>query len=85
MKSGSAQQINPRSPRTNEGYDMTSRIVAVFQDGSRTREAQLKLQALRVTEVEGEADGSMLTAMVEDDLVDRALYLIRQTGGTTEL
>jgi len=64
---------------------MTSRIVAVFQDENSIREAQLKLQALRVTEVEGGADGSMLTATVEDELVDRALHLIRQTGGTPEL
>ncbi|GGD71625.1 hypothetical protein [Paenibacillus nasutitermitis] len=64
---------------------MTSRIVAVFQDESRTREAQLKLQSLRATEVEGGADGAMLTATVEDELVDRALHLIRQMGGTPEL
>ncbi|SFS86545.1 hypothetical protein [Paenibacillus sp. BC26] len=60
-------------------------IHATFQDGDGAREAQLKLMALRVLQVDGGADGASLTATVGDDLVDRALHLIEQTGGTANL
>lgn len=64
---------------------MTARIHASFPDGSCAREAGLKLQALRVLELEEDGDGASFTATVGDELVDRALHLIRDTGGTAQL
>jgi hypothetical protein len=63
---------------------MTARISATFPEGQGSREAQLKLHALRALEVDGGTDGSRLTATVDDALVERAVHLIRQSGGTPE-
>lgn len=63
---------------------MNSTIHAVFPDSSGVREAILKLQSLRAELVEDGNDESSLTAMIGDELVDRALQVIKQTGGITE-
>ena len=63
---------------------MTAKIHAIFPDGVGAREAELKLQALRAFQVEGGTDGESLTATIGDEVVDRALHLIRQTGGVLE-
>ncbi|MFC4811331.1 hypothetical protein [Paenibacillus sp. GCM10023250] len=60
-------------------------IRAMFEDGSRAREAQLKLQFLRVDGIDESPDGTSWTAAVDDELVERAIHLVRQTGGTVEL
>ncbi|QHT60274.1 hypothetical protein GXP70_10180 [Paenibacillus lycopersici] len=57
---------------------------ATFQDGARAREAQRKLQFLRIEQIDQGADGASLTADVGDELMDRALHVIRQTGGTAD-
>ncbi|WP_274651943.1 hypothetical protein [Paenibacillus humicola] len=62
---------------------MAARIRATFPDVLGAREAELKLQALRAQQVEG--DGAALTATVDEELLSRAIYLIRQTGGQPEL
>jgi len=62
---------------------MTVEIHATFPDGTGAREAELKLQALRAVRVTDDGDGS-LTVMVGDDLIDRALHLIQQTGGMSD-
>lgn len=59
-------------------------ISATFPASENAHEAEHKLQALRVTDVAGGADGRSFTATVDAELVDRALHLIRQTGGTAE-
>ncbi|MBW7473733.1 hypothetical protein K0T92_03115 [Paenibacillus oenotherae] len=64
---------------------MTARIHATFPDGSGAREAGIKLQALRVLELEENGDGISFTATVGDEMVDRALHLIRDTGGTADM
>ncbi|RAP76735.1 hypothetical protein [Paenibacillus montanisoli] len=64
---------------------MTATIHATFQNGQGAREAQLKLQSLRVLQVDGGTDGASFTATVGDDLIDRALHLIEQTGGTATM
>ncbi|WP_308638832.1 hypothetical protein [Paenibacillus silvisoli] len=64
---------------------MTATIHATFENGHGAREAQLKLQSLRVLQVDGGDDGASLTAMVGEDLIDRALHLIEQTGGTATM
>ncbi|REE93074.1 hypothetical protein A8990_102160 [Paenibacillus taihuensis] len=60
---------------------MTAMIHATFQDASGAREAQAKLQYLRVQQVDGGEDGASFTATVGDELVERAIHLIEQTGG----
>ncbi|UVI32114.1 hypothetical protein [Paenibacillus spongiae] len=59
---------------------MTVEIHATFPGGAGAREAELKLQALRAVRVTDGGDGS-LTITVGDDMIDRALHLIEQTGG----
>jgi len=59
-------------------------IHATFEDGNRAREAQHKLQFLRVGQIDEGADGASWTATVGDELVERAIHLVRQTGGTIE-
>ncbi|QYR20157.1 hypothetical protein KZ483_20215 [Paenibacillus sp. sptzw28] len=63
---------------------MMAEIHAIFPGGSGAREAELKLLALRAIQVQGGTDGSSLTATVDEEVVDRALHLIRQSGGTPE-
>jgi hypothetical protein len=63
---------------------MMAEIHATFPDPSGAREAEMKLLALRAIQVHGGNDGGSLTATVDEDVVDRALHLIRQTGGTPE-
>ncbi|MBB3108968.1 hypothetical protein FHS18_001020 [Paenibacillus phyllosphaerae] len=62
---------------------MPTRIHATFPAGTGTREAELKLQALRALDVQGSGDGS-LSATVGDESVDLALHVIQEIGGTTE-
>ncbi|AZN40435.1 hypothetical protein [Paenibacillus albus] len=61
---------------------MTATIHATFQDSGDAREAQAKLQYLRVEQVNGGADDASFTATVGDELIERAIHLIEQTGGT---
>ncbi|MBM7565625.1 hypothetical protein [Paenibacillus sacheonensis] len=60
-------------------------IHATFQDGDRAREAQHKLQFLRVDQIDEGTDGSSWSATVGEELVERAIRLVHQTGGTVEL
>ncbi|MBO7746482.1 hypothetical protein I8J29_19905 [Paenibacillus sp. MWE-103] len=60
-------------------------IRATFDDGGRAREAQHKLQFLRVDGIDESSDGTSWTATLDDELVERAIHLVRQTGGTVEL
>lgn len=60
-------------------------IHAMFEDGERAREARQKLRFLRVDGIDEGADGASWTATVGDELVERAIHLVRQTGGTVEL
>ncbi|QHW30454.1 hypothetical protein GZH47_06065 [Paenibacillus rhizovicinus] len=60
-------------------------IHATFQDENRAREAQRKLQFLRIEQIDEGTDGASLTADVGDELVERALHVIRQTGGAAEI
>ncbi|WP_028561678.1 hypothetical protein [Paenibacillus pinihumi] len=56
-------------------------IRATFPARAEAQEAEQKLQALRVTGLSSAEDGLSFTASVSPELVDRALYLIEQTGG----
>ncbi|WP_127532296.1 hypothetical protein [Paenibacillus kobensis] len=59
------------------------RIRAAYTAESGAREAALKLQLLRAHAVTDESSG-IIMATVAPDLLDRALHLIRQTGGEAE-
>jgi|GEM_PF-1215811 len=59
------------------------RIRAAYTAESGAREAALKLQLLRAHAVTDDAFG-FVTATVAPDVLDRALHLIRQTGGEPE-
>lgn len=63
---------------------MATHIQASFPTGGPTREAQLKLQALRAREVSAGEEG-VLRATVDDEQVDRVLHVIEELGGTPEL
>ncbi|GMK41389.1 hypothetical protein PCCS19_44450 [Paenibacillus sp. CCS19] len=54
-------------------------IQASYADEAGAREAAMKLLLLRAEGVTG--DGGFLSATVNPDVLDRALHLIRQTGG----
>ncbi|PWV98390.1 hypothetical protein DFQ01_11824 [Paenibacillus cellulosilyticus] len=54
-------------------------IHASYSHEAGAREAAMKLRLLRAEGITG--DGSFLSATVNPDVLDRALYLIRQTGG----
>lgn len=54
-------------------------IHASYAHEAGAREAAMKLRLLRAEEVTG--DGGFLSATVNPDVLDRALHLIRQTGG----
>ncbi|GFN30318.1 hypothetical protein [Paenibacillus xylaniclasticus] len=58
-------------------------IRASYTAEAGAREAALKLQLLRAEAVTGDASG-VVTATVSPDVLDRALHLIRQTGGDPE-
>ncbi|HUC93213.1 MAG TPA: hypothetical protein VMS09_14505 [Paenibacillus sp.] len=55
---------------------------ASFPEERTAREAQRKLQALRITSVTAGEDGMSFSACVEDGVIERAAHLIRETGGT---
>jgi len=57
---------------------------ASFPEADPAREAERKLQALRVTGIKPGDDGLSFTATVEDGVVDRAVQVIRQSGGMAE-
>ncbi|MFC4778546.1 hypothetical protein ACFO9Q_17265 [Paenibacillus sp. GCM10023252] len=59
-------------------------IKATYNEAGGAREALSKLQALRAFEVKGLLDSGMLTATVDEAVADRALHLIRETGGHLE-
>lgn len=54
-------------------------IQASYTHESGAREAAMKLRLLRAEGVTG--DGGFLSATVNPEVLDRALHLIRQTGG----
>jgi uncharacterized protein (DUF362 family) len=54
-------------------------INASYTHEAGAREAAMKLRLLRAEGITG--DGGSLSATVNPDVLDRALYLIRQTGG----
>jgi hypothetical protein len=57
---------------------------ASFGEADPAREAERKLQALRVTGITPGEDGMSFSAVVEDGIVDRAVQVIRQSGGTAD-
>ncbi|WP_219836285.1 hypothetical protein [Paenibacillus sp. R14(2021)] len=63
---------------------MTATIFATFLESRHAREAQHKLQFLRVEHVDEGHDGISITAMVGEELMERAMHVIRQSGGTVE-
>ncbi|MFC4103994.1 hypothetical protein [Paenibacillus xanthanilyticus] len=63
---------------------MATQIEASFPAGGSTREAELKLQALRAREVTAGGEG-VLMATVDDEQVDRVLHVIAELGGTPQL
>ena len=56
-------------------------IQASFNGEGAANEAWRKLQALRAIEVNGLHGSGSLTATVDEDVAERALYLIQQIGG----
>ncbi|XEC96798.1 hypothetical protein AB6A23_09815 [Paenibacillus tarimensis] len=60
-------------------------IRASFPGGEEASEAQRKLQMLRIGDLNGSEDGKAFTATVGADMADRAIHLIRQTGGIAEM
>ncbi|CAM4310570.1 hypothetical protein L1N85_20700 [Paenibacillus alkaliterrae] len=60
-------------------------IKATFEGENATQEAWHKLQALRAFEVNGLIESGLLTATVDEAVADRALHLIHQIGGSTDL
>jgi len=58
-------------------------IHASYAHEAGVREAAMKLRLLRAEGVTG--DGGFLSATVNPDVLDRALHLIRQTGGEPNL
>ncbi|MFC3790590.1 hypothetical protein ACFOQM_17860 [Paenibacillus sp. GCM10012307] len=59
-------------------------IRATFPARAEAKEAEQKLQALRVSGLSSAEDGLSFTASVTPELIDRALYLIEQTGGEAQ-
>lgn len=59
-------------------------IRANFEGPEEAQEAYLKLQALRAFEVNGLLESGLLTATVDENVVDRAMHLIKQIGGNPE-
>ena len=57
---------------------------ASFNDAARAREARRKLEALRAVAVRPDEDGTSLTALVDDAIVQQAIRLIETHGGTAE-
>lgn len=58
---------------------------ASFTEPERAREAERKLQALRVRDIRSGEGGTSITALVDDGIVDRAMHLIEEAGGTADL
>ncbi|MBJ6363091.1 hypothetical protein JFN88_17960 [Paenibacillus sp. MAHUQ-46] len=63
---------------------MMTEIRATFPARAEAKEAEQKLQALRVSGLSSAEDGLSFTASVTPELIDRALYLIEQTGGEAQ-
>ena len=59
-------------------------LSASFGDAARAREARRKLEALRAASVRPDADGTTLTAQIDDAIVEQATRLIETHGGTAE-
>ncbi|WP_042162794.1 hypothetical protein [Paenibacillus gorillae] len=60
-------------------------IRANFSGPEAAQEALHKLQALRAFEINGLHESGWLTATVDANVVDRAVHLIEQIGGSTEM
>lgn len=56
-------------------------VQAVFSAQGHAREAELKLQSLRLQPSVGGEDGMTLTAEVSAELLGRALQVIDESGG----
>ncbi|EFM12736.1 conserved hypothetical protein [Paenibacillus curdlanolyticus YK9] len=59
------------------------RIRAAYAKEAGAREAAMKLHLLRAQEISEDHNGR-LSATVNADVVERAFYLIQQTGGVLE-
>lgn len=59
-------------------------IRANFGQPAAAQEALRKLQALRAFEVNGLFESGLLTATVDEDVVERAIHMIEQIGGSPE-
>jgi len=59
-------------------------LSASFGDAARAREAWRKLEALRAASIRPDGDGTTLTALVDDEIVEQATRLIETHGGTAE-
>ncbi|GEM_PF-5665609 len=61
---------------------MMEQVQAVFSAQRQAREAELKLQSLRLRPSMGGDNGMTLTAEVSTELLERALHVIDDSGGT---
>jgi|GEM_PF-939353 hypothetical protein len=61
-----------------------AKLNASFEDATRAREARRKLEALRAAAVRPDEDGTSLTALVDDAIVEQAIRLVETHGGTAE-
>ncbi|MCM3627256.1 hypothetical protein M3194_07755 [Paenibacillus glycanilyticus] len=59
-------------------------IRANFGEPGAAQEAVRKLQALRAFEVNGLFESGLLTATIDEDVVERAVHMIEQIGGSSE-
>jgi|GEM_PF-2031777 hypothetical protein len=59
-------------------------IRANFGEPGAAQEALRKLQALRALEVNGLFESGLLTATVDEDVVERVVHMIEQIGGSSE-
>ncbi|CAM4265890.1 hypothetical protein [Paenibacillus tarimensis] len=60
----------------------TYEVNASFEGAQSVREAELKLIALRASGIMTGRDGHSLTATLDEAVVDRAVQVIRESGGT---
>lgn len=60
-------------------------IQAMFKGEDAAQEAWRKLQALRAFEVSGLPESSSFTATVDEAIAERAIHLIHQIGGDTNM
>ncbi|MGO4107266.1 hypothetical protein [Paenibacillus sp. YAF4_2] len=59
-------------------------IRANFGGPGAAQEALRKLQALRAFEVNGLYENGLLTATVDEDVVERAVHMIEEIGGRSQ-